>query len=225
MKGFTDTIKYFYQEFLLRDLLGYVTPGALVIATALVVVSPDLQTLLHGMMDLPVLIYLVLVGLSFATGLAVQNVGEYVRFIRWYHKGEVDSEDAAHLQSLFEFHRASSSRHSGVKEDAPESRPIEWAARIRERIAVKKNLTGTNALGLILSISLLVADRLSTGWRDVNDSELAILGLVGVLILGLLRGHRKQRSYQHIWENIVKSQCGGDGCRKSEPSSPSKVLA
>lgn len=216
MNGFADAIKYFYQQFLLRDLLGYVTPGALVLATALFVASSDLQAGLQVLRDLPSVTYLVIFGLSFAVGFALQNVGERLRILRWHYEGDQDPSDGylkdkAHLQRLFDVHQAASYRLATAEEGSQDDQLGEWAAQIRERIAVKKNMTGTHALGLIVSIFLLAFGRISAGHIQVDLVDLAVLFVAAVVIAGLLRGHRKQLAYQHIWEGIVLSQAKKKG--------------
>ena len=76
MKGFADAIKYFYQQFILRDLLAYVTPGAIVISCAIFVKPGDIKTCLNILHKLPAITYLILFGFSFAIGFALQNFGE-----------------------------------------------------------------------------------------------------------------------------------------------------
>ena len=93
MQGFADAIKYFYQQFILRDFLAYVTPGALVIACVLFVKTGNFDTWLKTLGKIPLLAYLVLFGLSFAIGFALQNIGEKIGVVKGYYGQRTDNKD------------------------------------------------------------------------------------------------------------------------------------
>ncbi len=83
-----SAIKYLYQQFILRDLLSFITPGAIVVLTAFVLFLPGscltqrLDTLFNYSTSMHWLLYIPLFGLFFIVGFAVQCFGEIIGFIR-----------------------------------------------------------------------------------------------------------------------------------------------
>jgi hypothetical protein len=197
MEGLVGAIRYFYEQWILRDVLGYVTPGAilLVVVMGQLIGWESLMKLLRG---LPALAFLPIFGLLFIAGFAMQNVGERLGLLRWHDR----SSDEQHLKTLYQFHY-----QNITLENDPRSGAGGWTERTRERISVKKNMSGTALIALILSsIFTLIYQgvrmpTLSSTWKTWATLVLIAL-LVGLLCWGLFRGHRHQHNNQKIWEDL-----------------------
>src|SRR3990170_7911077 len=72
-----DAIKYLYQNFILRDVLSFVTPGAIIVIPATYMLYPDIFD-----RYIPWPFYVPLFGLFFTVGFATQCFGEFVGFVR-----------------------------------------------------------------------------------------------------------------------------------------------
>ena len=70
MEGLVGVIQYFYERWILRDVLGYVTPGAILVTTVAVQLA-GWDSLLKTLKNLPLLAYLPLFGLFFIVGFAL----------------------------------------------------------------------------------------------------------------------------------------------------------
>ena len=91
-----DTIKYLYSQFILRDLLSFITPGAMVVLAALLLFLPEqclsqrLDTLFRYSRDMHWLLYIPLFGVFYVVGFAVQYLGVFCGCIR-LHKTDKSS--------------------------------------------------------------------------------------------------------------------------------------
>jgi hypothetical protein len=76
MSGFSDAVKYLYSQFILRDVLSFITPGVIVILTAVYVFDESFSSLsIHW------LFYIPLFGIAFVIGFAIQCFGEIIGFV------------------------------------------------------------------------------------------------------------------------------------------------
>ena len=85
MGGFGDAINNLYRQFLLRDVLSFVTPGAIVVLSVLLLYMPPesrLSSLFAYSLSFHWLLYIPLFGLFFMVGFAVQCFGEIIGLIR-----------------------------------------------------------------------------------------------------------------------------------------------
>jgi len=88
MGEFGNAIKYLYQQFILRDILSFVTPGAIVVLSASLLLLPGaclsqrLSTLFGYSISIHWLLYIPLFGVFYMTGFAVQCFGEITGIIR-----------------------------------------------------------------------------------------------------------------------------------------------
>jgi hypothetical protein len=183
MQGLVELIRYFYEQWILRDVLGYVTPGAIVvIAVSLQYANPE--KIVETLGEIPIIAYIPLYGLLFAVGFAIQNLGEILRLLKWHNR---DSDDIQ-FQKLEKFHGVTQGDEHG------------WLERTRERISVKKNMSGTVSVAIIISLIFFLIDWITKDQLIVN---IAVTILALFLILALLCGHRHHRKFQLYWENIV----------------------
>lgn len=212
MQGIADAIKYLYQEFILRDVVAYVTPGAIVLAVVVWVVF-DTGDAVKIVRDIPKIAYLPLYGVVFVIGLGLENLGEMLHPLRFHNRREnFDNpanarrhqrllEDSDHFRVLQELHRVAAGH---TEPCAGYGSSLE---RTRERITVKKYASGNMAIAILVSMILIfISNRLP-------DLKLWATASVGViLIISLLRAHWYQLDLQVIWEDeAVKSHEQGKG--------------
>jgi hypothetical protein len=81
MSDLSDTIKGFYSDFILRDLLSFVIPGAIVIGTlALAFLKIDVSTIwgqiyiVRILSQISIISWILLFGLFYMSGLGIQYV-------------------------------------------------------------------------------------------------------------------------------------------------------
>ena len=182
MQGIAEAIKYFYQEFILRDVLGYVTPGAIIVGCVLLLQYKDLAAIVDILKEIPFVASIPIFGALFMIGFGLQNLGEMIGLLKWHER----DSDAEHLRYLKALHDSTQSDTSGRLE------------RTRERMAVKKIASGTVAMafGIVLILGSL------TVWNP-NLLSWAVLLLGALLMVGVYRGHRHQGRVQALWENLV----------------------
>ena len=84
MSDLSDTIKGFYSDFILRDLLSFVTPGAIVVGASIIALSDLVMGSKFGLLDfllifnhIPIFIWVLLFGLFYIIGLGLQYIREF----------------------------------------------------------------------------------------------------------------------------------------------------
>ena len=83
-----DVIKYLYTQFILRDVLSSVAPGAIVILTAFLILLPEptleanLEKLFEYSRNMHWLLYIPLFGVFYMTGFAIECLGRLLGLIR-----------------------------------------------------------------------------------------------------------------------------------------------
>jgi hypothetical protein len=189
MQGIAEAIKYFYQEFILRDIVAYVTPGTILAACVLKVRLGTVANVILFIERIPKVAYVPIYGLLFITGLAIQNFGEMTKALPEHERRGGDKERFGKLQ---EFHHATAFRK------VPDARNdySEALERTRERIEVKKYASGNIAAAVVISAIFIWVTKTvpnSTGWA------FAVVGAILVVSLG--RAHRHQLRNVTIWEN------------------------
>jgi hypothetical protein len=94
MSDLSDTIKGFYSDFILRDLLSFVTPGAIVIGTlAITLANVDINTT-HGQVyivnifsHIPIVIWILLFGFFYIVGYGLLCFNHWISMIT---NGKID---------------------------------------------------------------------------------------------------------------------------------------
>lgn len=196
MQGITEAIKYLYQQFILRDVVAYVAPGAILAGCVLWVVFGT-DKAVRIVLGIPAITYLPIYGLVFITGLGLENLGEMLRILRFHNrrdefKGSSRPDDKEHFRVLQSFHRATSAQGDTGKGDGYSA----WLERTRERITVKKYASGNIAMAIMVSMVLLLVTNRRPDWRLQ-----ATVAVGAILIVSLLRAHWHQLSLQVIWED------------------------
>jgi|WetSurMetagenome_2_1015567.scaffolds.fasta_scaffold05260_9 hypothetical protein len=90
MSDLSDTIKGFYSDFILRDLLSFVTPGAIVGGAFMIALSYvgsgskfGLQNFLFMINHIPIFIWILLFGLFYIIGFGLQNIRELFPWLKF----------------------------------------------------------------------------------------------------------------------------------------------
>jgi hypothetical protein len=196
MQGLADAIRTFYEEFILRDVLAYVTPAAFVVGYILKLYYGSVSVILAVLKDIPVAAYILVFGGLFIIGYGLQNLGEILRIIDWHQR----ANDRQHIHYLKEFHLRKQYRDAN-KDQNDQKQPSNdgaWLERTRERMVVKKNMCGTAALALLIVFILAILQKLIPA-----SLPAAVLVLSMLLVVSLLRGHIRQRRAQRYWEDEV----------------------
>lgn len=184
-----------YEKFILRDVLSFITPGAILVITvnsALNITdnAMDIRNhMLHTLMSsIPsVLTIIIIYGVLFVVGFTLQTLGEVVGIIRFHDyrndAGSIDNGEFYRVKGKF--------MGPGMKE----------AARQRERFVVLKQLSGNNAMAILLSaVALLVKLVPSDNDNEVTSLLLVVVGLL--VVSGILfKAHWIHSQRQRDWED------------------------
>jgi len=191
MQGITEAIKYLYQQFILRDVVAYVAPGAVLAVCLLGVHLGGPLPTINFIKDIPAIAYVPIYGLLFTTGLGIQNFGEMIKLLR----DSVRRNEKEHLDKLQEFHRAVLSNRVSGQMVNEYSDVLE---RTRERIEIKKYATGNLALAMVMGAILIWITK-----TFPNSWNWAILVIVAILAISLRRAHLVQVKNVKIWEDAA----------------------
>ena len=187
MQGIADAIKYLYRQFILRDVVAYVTPGAILAGSAAIVLfGPD--AVVKAFQHIRAIAYVPIYGLLFITGFAIQNFGEIIHLLP-DHKRESYKKRFAILRK---FHEAASVCRDGDKVNAYGDE----LERTRERIEVKKYASGNIALAVLMSMIFIPITKFFP-----NSGSWAVASVGAILIISLLRGQRLELEFLTIWED------------------------
>ncbi len=204
MQGIAEAIKYLYQQFILRDVVAYVTPGTILTVCALKIYLGTMSATLAFIEEIPTVAYIPIYGFLFITGLGIQNLGEVLRVLP-EHNRERDKRrsDPERFAKLQEFHRATfSARVGGETNDYSDA-----LERTRERIEVKKYASGNIAAAIVLSAILLAVKRFfpfATIWAIWGMGAILVACLVRAHHLAcLVRAHHRQMENVTTWEDTA----------------------
>lgn len=195
MEGIGEAIKYLYQEFILRDVVAYVTPGTILSVCVLKIYFGTLSAVLVFINEIPKLAYIPIYGFLFITGLAIENLGEVLHVLREHERG--DNDRFAKLQ---EFHRVTSREIAGDEKNAYGGS----LERTRERISVKKYASGHIAMALIISAILIGVETKISPYA----ARWAIWSVGAILVACLILAHHRQLHFLRIWEDEATDDPG-----------------
>ena len=186
MEGLAEAIKYLYQQFILRDVVAYVTPGTILAACLLRLHFGDQTPAVDFIKNIPTVAYVPIYGLLFTMGLGIQHFGELISALKQHHRPNREER----LGKLQEFHRA-------VLLSSVNDQYAEALERTRERIEIKRYACGNIALALVLALILILIAKFFP-----NSARWAIL-VTGVVLAGsLLWAHITIHTEElQIWED------------------------
>ncbi|MBI3659242.1 hypothetical protein HY230_02055 [Candidatus Acetothermia bacterium] len=187
MSGLVEVIKYFYEDFILRDFLAYVTPGAILIgAVILLQFSDNLSQVREIIKEIPFILYIPIFGVLFIVGYALEGLGERLGILKWH--GYCNDEQAlkalVYIQSI----------ETITKEVGLGDR----LRLYRERYSVKKHMCGNASVSIALSLVLLFCKILYPILFYT-----ALVALTSILVIALGFGHHDLLKRQTSFENEV----------------------
>jgi hypothetical protein len=189
MQGIAEAIKYLYQQFILRDVVAYVAPGAIIAACLLRLHFGGLNLALNFIRDIPPIAYVPIYGLLFTLGLGIQNFGEIIKLLK-DHKRDSDEDRFDKLQK---FHRAVLSRQVSKQMVNEYADVLE---RTRERIEIKKYASGNIALAMVIAAISMLVEKTFT-----NSASWTILAIGAILAVSLIRANHWQAEQAKTWED------------------------
>ena len=83
MSDLSDTIKGFYSDFILRDLLSFVTPGAIVVFSIAFMLSESWEQLFKNLCIIPWFAWILFFGFFYLIGLSLQVVRELFPWLKF----------------------------------------------------------------------------------------------------------------------------------------------
>ncbi len=90
MSGIGDAIRYLYGTFILRDLLSFVTPGAIIVGSALLLkFDPSQDQILNFAKSIPLIVYLPIFGICYVVGFAIQCFGVRIGLITFFNPVDI----------------------------------------------------------------------------------------------------------------------------------------
>ena len=183
MASFGDAIKYLYGKFLLRDILSFVTPGAIVVLTATYLFFPEM---LCRSIAWP--LYIPLFGLFYATGFAVECLERLFGCVRLH---TLDNASCKQRWSILCGNwRKKPDIYKEFREAAIQflwmSRHHDWAGQDYERKIVLKQMCANNFGAIIIAGVLFLFSFCQNVWVKFGILSLVIL----FLLLSLYWGYR-----------------------------------
>ncbi len=191
MAGFGDVIKYLYEKFILRDVLSFVTPGAIIVLTSFVLLKePSLNEFLKYSSDMHWLLYIPLFGLFFTVGFAVQCLGELFDIIRftpdvrgsWSQRWKIFLRNWADRSNIWW-----TEEHKDLVDfiEKTQGDEKEWARQQHERLVILKQLCANGFLSIAIAGVLLLVNH----WHHQASLVLSFV-VTFLLIASLLWGYR-----------------------------------
>jgi hypothetical protein len=198
-----ETIKGLYDKFILRDVLSFIIPGAIVILTGFLLFLPQpgflqrLSALFEYSRDIHWLLYIPLFGFFYTIGFAIQCLGEISGFVLtqglamctlkqrlgflcpgWHKKPDK-------LRWWGYIYEIRSKEHLKIKKQKKEVR--EWASQEIERLVVLKQMCGNNFCAIVLAGIIVGFSYIPIFWLKI----VVLCLLIGLpLLMSLLWGHR-----------------------------------
>ena len=177
MSDIGEAIKYLYEKFILRDLLSFVTPGAIVIGSILFL-RWDFCQILEYSKSIPFVLLIPILGILFVVGFAIQCFGADIVHIIQFHSCKNDRE---HFERLSRFYQN--------KDDKSEQQ--------HERFVVLKQMSGNCFLAILIAGALFAAKQCIPPFYNT------LLGiLILLMVISLFWGHRVHVKRQKEWEDI-----------------------
>ena len=202
-----NAIKYLYRQLILRDILSFVAPGALIVWSALYFFFPELLSYsIHW------LLYIPLFGVFYLVGFAVQCLGELFGVISfsppdkypWPIKQRLNifgtrwtkDKDTVWWNDYYKM----------IEKFWRLTKYDEKAQQRRERLIVLKQLCGNGFLSILIAGFFLGTSFCSLSWVKILIPSLVAFFLFG----SLFWGHRVHVLRQYSREEIIMSSRKGN---------------
>lgn len=179
-----DALKYLYSQFILRDVLSCITPGAIVILTSLFLYWPGL--LMNNALAWP--LYIPLFGLFYVTGFAIECLERLSGFIRLH---TLDNASFSQRLSIFSGNQGTKTDiYKDFREAAIEflrmSKNQDWAQQDYERKIVLKQMCAGNVGAIAIAVLLLAISYIPWPWLRLIGVGFILL----LLLVSLFWGYR-----------------------------------
>ena len=205
MGDFGNALKYLYSQFILRDVLSFITPGAIIVLSVFVLFLPEyslvqrLDKLFEYSQSIHWLLYIPLFGVFYIVGFAIQCFGEITGLVRshriakssccqrfkvfgcnWACKQEKQGEsNECDFPDFIWWKEAHKEMVKFNKETQDEGK--EWAWLRHERLVVLKQMCGNSSLSIFIAGIFLAVSFCPLLWV-----KLLIVSLVVFLLLASL---------------------------------------
>lgn len=206
----SSIVKDLYNKFLMRDLLSFIVPGAIVIVSLLLVLVSPLDLLRYAK-EIPFLVYIPIFGFFFVIGFFVQCFGTLIYnkdpMIKFYSPRWLDTNEHVNGDKGNEVTRESKivcAKRNKKTLDLKGEYKLHW-----ERIAVLKQMCGNNAMALLISLVIYLNSTFMQFAYSGFPGQRQVMFLIYVLIIYifaiyyLFRGHEEQTEKQMAFEDEV----------------------
>ncbi len=205
-----NAIKYLYSQFILRDVLSSIMPGAIVVLTAFLILLPEptlkdsLETLLKYSRSMHWLLFIPLFGLFYATGFAVECLERLFGCVRLH---TLDNASFKQRLSIFCGNwRKKADIYKEFRESAFQflwmSRHQDWAGQNYERLVVLKQMCANSFGAIVIAGLFLIVDTFCT-FRYANVSITFLITIL--LLVALYWGYRDFTIEATTMEEKLKS--------------------
>jgi hypothetical protein len=165
-----DFFQAFYTQFILRDLLGKVAPGAILLGGLTLSFIPFAKAVEHGG-QAGFGAWVVAGAVAWLLGISLQGLGEIVHFIRYYPRSVPDREWRRKLAKFHAEAKASQAQHF-------------------ERFVVIKEACGNAVVAIVVTTAIIAAMRWGTTAGYLAFAALAAIpGLVKMHFANAARGY------------------------------------
>ena len=198
MSDLSDTIKGFYSDFILRDLLSFVTPGAIIIGT--IAFGLNLETYMRD----SIFIWILLFGVFYIIGIGLQFVREQIPQLKFppemYQNrfrdsnGEIIPDDNRNSDDKnkitpYEEKFGSDEKSRNAKYYQKFRLPFintvhekEMVSKVHERFIVIMQASGNSAIAFIVAFLIGLA-KLTLLYTNPSDSQISIWIIFSIVCL------------------------------------------
>ncbi|OGO23789.1 MAG: hypothetical protein A2144_09045 [Chloroflexi bacterium RBG_16_50_9] len=209
-----SAIEHLYDKFLLRDVLSFITPGAIIVWIACFRFFPQLlEQHFHW------LLYILIFGVFYLVGYAVQCFGRIIGCIRLYR-----TDKSCFGQRLKIFCCSWIEKPDLLKEEREKEIDFlntitkdnfKWAGQYRERVVVHKQMCANNFWAIIIA-GVFISVSAAFQNKCVN---LGVISFVTLLLLfSLLWDYRDSVLAQDTIERKLKEEASKKGCQPASSS-------
>jgi hypothetical protein len=206
MGDFGNAIKYLYTQFILRDVLSFITPGAIVVWAVLYLFFPCLLSYSYS---IHWLLYIPLFGLFYIVGFAIQCLGEFFGIIFLCPPSKFGWRYFSEPLKILRCKNWDNERfwwrdyYEWMKDFWEPTHRDEDARQGRERLVVLKQMCGNGFLAIVISGVLFGVSYCPFLWGRI---VLAIALVALPLLASLFWGHRVHVLRQYDREYIIISE-------------------
>ena len=191
----SDVLDSLYSNFVLRDFLSLVTPGAIILGT-LLLCQFGFDGTIHILEQIPFVVYFPLFGICYILGVGMWTIGELLSkallngnfTIYDYDTRDNERKYYTNLKRMYE------------KLSGNENRQV--IIKIRERFVLLMQTCGNCCIALFISVIILVICELSGQSRNSGYFIQFVVGMILVFLVCYF-GYVIHRKYLKLWDQIV----------------------